>query len=39
MGIAEYMLMESSPTNLQTQLPSIEEIEWELQGDNRKRRR
>lgn len=34
MGIAEYKLMESLPTNLQTQLPSIEEIERELQGDN-----
>ena len=34
MGIAEYKLMESLPTNLQTQLPSIEEIERELQGSN-----
>lgn len=34
MGIAEYKLMESLPTNLQTQLPSIEEIERELQGNS-----
>lgn len=32
MGIAEFKLLESLPTNLQTQLPSIEEIERELQG-------
>ena len=32
MGIAEYKLLESLPTALQTQLPSIEDIERELQG-------
>lgn len=32
MGIAEFKLMESMPANLQTQLPSIEDIERELQG-------
>jgi predicted nuclease of restriction endonuclease-like (RecB) superfamily len=32
MGIAEYKLLESLPTTLQTQLPSIEAIERELQG-------
>jgi len=32
MGIAEYKLLESLPVPLQTQLPSIEEIERELQG-------
>ena len=32
MGIAEYKLLESLPTILQTQLPSIEAIERELQG-------
>ncbi|MGB2748213.1 PDDEXK nuclease domain-containing protein [Thiofilum sp.] len=35
MGIAEYKLMESLPTNLQAQLPSIEEIERELEGLSR----
>ncbi len=34
MGIAEYKLLESLPTHLQTQLPSIEDIERELQGNN-----
>jgi predicted nuclease of restriction endonuclease-like (RecB) superfamily len=33
MGIAEYKLLESLPTNLQTQLPSIEAIERELQSN------
>jgi len=33
MGIAEYKLLESLPEELQTSLPSIEEIERELQGD------
>lgn len=32
MGIAEFKLLESLPANLQTQLPSIEDIERELQG-------
>ncbi|MGK5092152.1 PDDEXK nuclease domain-containing protein [Deltaproteobacteria bacterium TL4] len=32
MGIAEFKLLESLPVNLQTQLPSIEAIERELQG-------
>jgi predicted nuclease of restriction endonuclease-like (RecB) superfamily len=32
MGIAEYKLLESLPVPLQTQLPSIEEIERELMG-------
>ncbi len=32
MGIAEFKLLESLPMNLQTQLPSIEQIERELQG-------
>lgn len=30
MGIAEYQLIESLPTTLQTSLPSIEQIEQEL---------
>ncbi|MCX7087847.1 MAG: hypothetical protein NTV00_07320 [Methylococcales bacterium] len=34
MGIAEFKLLESLPSNLQTQLPSIEDIERELQGNN-----
>ncbi|MFZ2853703.1 MAG: PDDEXK nuclease domain-containing protein [Rhodocyclaceae bacterium] len=34
MGIAEYKLLESLPEPLQTSLPSIEEIERELQGDD-----
>lgn len=33
MGIAEYKLLESLPAELQTSLPSIEQIERELQGD------
>lgn len=33
MGIAEYKLLESLPEPLQTNLPSIEQIERELQGD------
>jgi len=32
MGIAEYKLLESLPTELQTSLPSIEQIERELSG-------
>ena len=32
MGIAEYKLLESLPTELQTSLPSIEQIERELGG-------
>jgi predicted nuclease of restriction endonuclease-like (RecB) superfamily len=32
MGIAEYKLVESLPTDLQSQLPSIEQIERELEG-------
>ena len=32
MGISEYKLLESLPEQLQTSLPSIEEIERELQG-------
>ena len=32
MGIAEYKLLESLPEPLQTSLPSIEQIERELQG-------
>lgn len=33
MGIAEYRLLESLPAELQTSLPSIEQIERELAGD------
>ncbi|HMM39003.1 MAG TPA: PDDEXK nuclease domain-containing protein [Desulfovibrio sp.] len=33
MGIAEYKLLESLPEQLRTSLPSIEQIERELQGD------
>lgn len=33
MGIAEYKLLESLPAELQTSLPSIEQIERELSGD------
>ena len=33
MGIAEYKLVESLPENLKTSLPSIEQIERELQGE------
>lgn len=32
-GVAEYQLVESLPTELQTSLPSIEQIERELAGD------
>jgi hypothetical protein len=32
MGVAEYKLIESLPAELQTSLPSIEQIENELQG-------
>ncbi|MBF0136722.1 MAG: PDDEXK nuclease domain-containing protein [Magnetococcus sp. DMHC-1] len=32
MGVAEYQLLESLPTELQTSLPSIEQIEQELAG-------
>jgi len=32
MGIAEYKLLESLPPELQTSLPSIEQIERELGG-------
>lgn len=32
-GVAEYQLMESLPTELQTSLPSIEQIEQALAGD------
>ena len=36
MGVAEYKLLESLPAELQTSLPSIEQIERELAGgDNR----
>ena len=34
MGIAEYKLLESLPEPLQTNLPSIEQIENELKGDD-----
>ncbi len=33
-GVAEYQLVESLPPELQTSLPSIEQIERELAGDN-----
>jgi hypothetical protein len=33
MGVAEYRLVESLPPELQTSLPSIEQIERELGGD------
>ena len=33
-GVAEYQLIESLPTELQTSLPSIEQIERELAGDD-----
>ena len=32
-GVAEYQLIESLPAELQTSLPSIEQIERELTGD------
>lgn len=35
MGIAEYKLLESLPAELQSSLPSIEQIERELAGDDR----
>ena len=34
MGVAEYKLLESLPAELQTSLPSIEQIERELAGDD-----
>lgn len=34
MGIAEFKLLESLPAELQTSLPSIEQIERELAGDD-----
>ena len=34
MGIAKYKLLESLPAELQTSLPSIEQIERELGGDS-----
>jgi predicted nuclease of restriction endonuclease-like (RecB) superfamily len=34
MGIAEYKLLEALPADLQTNLPSIEQIERELAGDD-----
>ena len=34
LGVAEYKLLESLPAELQTSLPSIEQIERELAGDN-----
>ena len=34
MGVAEYKLLESLPPDLQTSLPSIEQIERELGGDD-----
>jgi predicted nuclease of restriction endonuclease-like (RecB) superfamily len=34
MGISEYKLLESLPEQLQTSLPTIEQIERELQGDD-----
>jgi hypothetical protein len=34
MGIAEFRLLESLPASLQTQLPSIEDIERELERGN-----
>ena len=33
-GVAEYQLIESLPIELQTSLPSIEQIERELAGDD-----
>ena len=33
LGVAEYQLLESLPAELQTSLPSIEQIERELGGD------
>jgi hypothetical protein len=34
LGVADYQLVESLPAELQTSLPSIEQIERELAGDN-----
>lgn len=34
MGIAEFKLLESLPAELQTSLPSIEQIERELTGSD-----
>ncbi len=34
MGIVEYKLFETLPVELQTSLPSIEQIERELAGDD-----
>ncbi len=34
MGISEYKMLESLPHELQTSLPSIEQIERELTGDS-----
>lgn len=34
MGVAEYKLLESMPAEFQTSLPSIEQIERELGGDD-----
>jgi predicted nuclease of restriction endonuclease-like (RecB) superfamily len=34
MGVAEYKLLQSLPEPLQTSLPSIEQIEWELGGND-----
>ena len=35
-GVSEYQLVESLPPELQTSLPSIEQIERELAGDDRR---
>lgn len=34
MGVAEYKLLKSLPPEMQTSLPSIEQIERELDGDD-----
>jgi YhcG PDDEXK nuclease domain len=34
LGVAEYQLVESLPAEFQTSLPSIEQIERELAGDD-----
>lgn len=36
LGVAEYQLVESLPAELRTSLPSIEQIERELAGDDEK---
>ena len=36
LGVAEYQLVESLPPELQTSLPTIEQIERELAGENDK---